>query len=477
MRIISAVIPVYNTNPTELRVCLNSVRAAQIADEIILVDDASNSAGTIAALQACSEMGCRVIPNRYTGTSAARATGVHAAKGCYVLNMDSDDTLKLDRDWRPDELAPINLARQNSPWTPTLDLWDFLDCPGAVQWGSIVQADLAKYVAADTSIHLEDLGWGYRLAISAWRDRIPWRYPSGLSYWWRSAEGRNSVTTRYSRNPKRYRQDLRDLFEHAVVHCGLNQHDAAAVRLWADRKALEQPHVESHTKAGARVDVHVLSYSGPAWRLREAIASLADEPVSVHVLVGGHHGSIGAARAHGFQLGSSEYVSFVDDDDICQPGTVQQLIDALDARPDAVGAYTDTEHLHPDGHRDTERKGRPWRPLRQLLYCPEITHLKVMRRAAVEPYLEIMARFPTYEEYVLAGLMTERGPWLHLPIIGATKRVLPATQSSMRLANNKLWREAVRTVTRPLMRAHRTQKETTDWASTVSDSRCDTSTI
>jgi len=251
--------------------------------------------------------------------------------------------------------------------------------------------------------------------------------------------------------------------------------DRAFLNAFERRKELQNPAVWSFGEG--RVDVHVLSYSGKKDWLRQSLESMQGDPCRIHLVLGGFPGSIGQARAFASRLGNAEYCSFTDEDDWLSPGAMQQCVDYLDANPSCVGVYTDLEHVQVCGRHYAEYKGRPWRPLRQLLYCPEITHLKVMRRAAVEPYLEIMARFPTYEEYVLAGLMTERGPWLHLPIIGATKRVLPATQSSMRLANNKLWREAVRTVTRPLMRAHRTQKETTDWASTVSDSRCDTSTI
>lgn len=202
------------------------------------------------------------------------------------------------------------------------------------------------------------------------------------------------------------------------------------------------------------VDVHVLSYLGrPEW-LDQCLASLAAEPCATHVVEGGFPDSIGAARAFAFTLGDAEFVSFIDDDDHVVPGAMQACIDYLGAHPECVGVYTDLEHLHADGQRDREFKG-PWRPLRHLTYCPEVTHLKVMRRSAVEPFLDELARWPTYEEYVLCALMVELGEWAHLPIVGAVKRYKPAARSSMRLASPDLWQRAVAKVTPTLMAAHR----------------------
>jgi len=104
-----------------------------------------------------------------------------------------------------------------------------------------------------------------------------------------------------------------------------------------------------------------------------------------------------------------------------------------------------------NGFQNTERK-REWTPMRQLMTASEITHLKVMRRSAVMPYLNEMAKWATWEEYVLCGLMVERGRWYHLPIVGAVKRTKPASESSMRLSSTALWKKAVARVTPTLMR-------------------------
>lgn len=225
---------------------------------------------------------------------------------------------------------------------------------------------------------------------------------------------------------------------------------------WLERRDKADPLVECvQSCPGARVDVHVLSYSEPWSSLQKTLKSLESLPCNVWLVMGGFPGSIGAARAFAFTLGAAEFVSFVDDDDEIDQSAFSACLEVLEQNPEVVGVYTDTAHVHPSGRRDVEKKGRPWRPLRQLMRAPEITHLKLMRRSHVEPYLDELARWPTYEEYVLCGLMTEHGPWRHLPIVGAYKRYKPASESSMRLATRELWNKAVARVTPTLMNARR----------------------
>ncbi len=205
---------------------------------------------------------------------------------------------------------------------------------------------------------------------------------------------------------------------------------------------------------GARLDVHLLAYLGSASSRERALGALAGAPVRVVVLEGGFPGQIGAARAFALTLGTAEYVSWVDDDDLVYAEALTQCIDHLDRHPGVVGVYTDRELCYPDG-RTTRRQLGPWRALDQVASPRLITHAKVMRRAAVEPYHQELARWPTYEEFVLCGLMAERGPWHHLPIVGAVKSVRPAAESSSRLATPTLLSQAVARVAPTLMRIHR----------------------
>ena len=106
---VSIVIPVYNVKPY-LRRCVESVLKQTYQDfEAILVDDGSIDGSS----QICDEYllrdsKIRVIHKENGGLSDARNTGIRAAKGEYILFVDSDDFLDknalelLTKDIRPD---------------------------------------------------------------------------------------------------------------------------------------------------------------------------------------------------------------------------------------------------------------------------------------------------------------------------------------------------------------------------------------
>lgn len=442
---LSVIIPVWNAAPEELCAAVESARAAKVASDIVLVDDHSDRLDTIAAIQEQAERGARVVMSRHRRSCrGARATGVHTAREDFVLHLDADDTISAPVGWRHDG-APVALSVPRGP----MDLWDFIDDPRPQRWGAIVRTDLSREIERVGEDHEEDFAWGYRVLLCAWRDRLPVTR-SDLDYRWRSCAGRDTMSTRFGANPISLESLRRQHLEDALRELWLTKRDRDQVRWWADRRGKVAPITRTH--GSGRVDVHVLSYLGHREWLEQCLGSLAEEPCTVHLVAGGFPGSIGAARAFAFGLGASDLVSFVDDDDFVEPGAMQACIDYLDGHPDCVGVYTDVEHLHPAGRRDRERKG-PWCPLRQLTYCPEITHLKVMRRSAVMACLSELALWPTYEEYVLCGLLAGYGRWAHVPIIGAVKRCKPAASSSMRLASNDLWRRAVARVTSTLISA------------------------
>ena len=89
---ISIIVPVYKVEQY-LRQCVDSILAQTFTDfELILVDDGSPD-GSPAI---CDEYGCldtriRVIHKENGGTAAARNAGLNAAKGKWILFVDSDD--------------------------------------------------------------------------------------------------------------------------------------------------------------------------------------------------------------------------------------------------------------------------------------------------------------------------------------------------------------------------------------------------
>ena len=92
---ISVIIPVYNVEKY-LRECLDSVADQSLKDiEIICVNDGSTDSSRDILLE-FKEKDSRfiVLDKQNGGLSSARNAGFAAAKGTYILFLDSDDILK-----------------------------------------------------------------------------------------------------------------------------------------------------------------------------------------------------------------------------------------------------------------------------------------------------------------------------------------------------------------------------------------------
>ena len=90
--LISVVVPIYNVAPY-LERCLDSIVSQTYTNlEILLVDDGSTDhSGAIADAYAGKDSRVTVIHQKNGGLSIARNTGIDAARGEYLLFIDSDD--------------------------------------------------------------------------------------------------------------------------------------------------------------------------------------------------------------------------------------------------------------------------------------------------------------------------------------------------------------------------------------------------
>lgn len=96
IRILSIIIPVYNTEEEYLRKCLDSVVKQETASQIeaIIVDDGSNNeTGKICDEYAKMFSIFKVIHIDNQGVSNARNVGIKEASGEYLMFLDSDDWL------------------------------------------------------------------------------------------------------------------------------------------------------------------------------------------------------------------------------------------------------------------------------------------------------------------------------------------------------------------------------------------------
>lgn len=94
---ISVIVPVYKVE-AYLPECVRSLQAQTFSDiEIILVDDGSpDNCGQLCDEFASQDKRIRVIHQKNAGLSAARNTGIDAAKGRYICFVDSDDIAAPD---------------------------------------------------------------------------------------------------------------------------------------------------------------------------------------------------------------------------------------------------------------------------------------------------------------------------------------------------------------------------------------------
>ena len=92
---ISVIVPIYNTKPY-LQACLDSILAQdiQVPYEVLLIDDGStDGGGEVCDEYAAKDERVRVFHQENQGLSAARNTGIDAARGRYYAFVDSDDVV------------------------------------------------------------------------------------------------------------------------------------------------------------------------------------------------------------------------------------------------------------------------------------------------------------------------------------------------------------------------------------------------
>ena len=165
-----------------------------------------------------------------------------------------------------------------------------------------------------------------------------------------------------------------------------------------------------------RVDVHIIEH--PHYDRSESrerlMSQLSEEPVNVHI-VKGHPRHIGRGRYDGFMSGSSALCSYVDDDDLIEPGIYTKCLEAFEAESDLDGLCT--REVVRDSQGDTCPTFMYEYYDRRHLY--DIHHLPVFNRASIAPYLHYLLDLPDGSEHSLWGHMLLNDAKIkHLPEVG-----------------------------------------------------------
>ena len=92
----SIIIPIYKIREDYLNTCIESIRSQSYKNiEIILVDDGSpDNCGELCDKYASVDTRINVIHQANKGVSAARNTGIEAAKGEWIMFVDADDWIE-----------------------------------------------------------------------------------------------------------------------------------------------------------------------------------------------------------------------------------------------------------------------------------------------------------------------------------------------------------------------------------------------
>lgn len=175
---LSIIVPVYNVEK-HLERCVQSILAQGLTDyEVLLIDDGSTDRSGVI----CDELQGQydniiVIHQANGGLSAARNTGIEAAKGAYITFVDSDDELS------PNTLLP-NMEHLTAH--PGIDMLEYpvevhADSPQAYRLSfpdETQHADLfADWIRREGYLHC--YAWNKIYRATLWSDT---RFPVGAYY-------------------------------------------------------------------------------------------------------------------------------------------------------------------------------------------------------------------------------------------------------------------------------------------------------
>lgn len=122
--LVSFIIPTFNTEPTMLRSCIDSIRNLSLSNEsreIIVIDDGSKTPAISTLLDICDDIIYVRQPNQ--GISISRNRGIDMAKGKYIQLIDGDDYLL-----QPTYEHCLDIARYHNP---DMIVFDFTYSPSA----------------------------------------------------------------------------------------------------------------------------------------------------------------------------------------------------------------------------------------------------------------------------------------------------------------------------------------------------------
>jgi glycosyltransferase involved in cell wall biosynthesis len=164
------IIPCFNDGAT-LREAVDSARGQERVDALVVVDDGSTDAHTLAVFRSLEAQGVTVEHRTNGGLGAARMTGVAATSSDYVFCLDSDDRLV------PGALAVLAAALDEDPGLALAwgdyqlfgeRAWCQESAPELDPWQISYQNDIPASVMVRRSALIGAGGWELRGGYEDW---------------------------------------------------------------------------------------------------------------------------------------------------------------------------------------------------------------------------------------------------------------------------------------------------------------------
>jgi glycosyltransferase involved in cell wall biosynthesis len=167
---VAVVIPCFDDAAT-LPDAVSSARAQERIDELVVVDDGSTDADTLALFGSLEARGVRVVHRPNGGLGAARMSGVAATSSDYVFCLDADDRLL------PGALKALGAALDGDPGLALVwgdyrlfgdRSWRQYTAPSLDRWQISYQNDLPASVLIRRGELMQAGGWQLRGGYEDW---------------------------------------------------------------------------------------------------------------------------------------------------------------------------------------------------------------------------------------------------------------------------------------------------------------------
>jgi len=218
---VAVVVPCFNDGET-LRTTLASLEDEE-PHELVVVDDGSDDAATLATLTELRDEGIRVVRRDNGGLSMARMTGVEASQAPYVFPLDADDAIV------PGTLAALADALDGAP-------------RAALAWGDVevwgeLEAELSVARSLDPWLltYLNDVPVASLVRRVALEEVGGWSMGSGYEDWdlWLALAERGYSGVHVARPTLRYRRRSGRMLDDVTP-----QHEALYAKLRARHPGL-----------------------------------------------------------------------------------------------------------------------------------------------------------------------------------------------------------------------------------------------